>query len=179
MNEIQNPVLDAIKTRRSIRKYKSEQISDAELNTVLEAGTFAPTGNNRQDPMIVAVQNPEKIAALVRMNAAIMGEDTNPYYNAPTIVLVFVPLPEVNRNAVQDGSLVLGTMMLAAHSIGLASCWINREREMFATSEGKKMMEEFGVPEGYMGIGALALGYPSVHNPKALPRKENYFKIIK
>ncbi len=179
MNNIQNPVLDAIKTRRSIRKYKTEQISDSELATVLEAGTFAPTGNNRQDPIIVAVQNPEKIEALVRMNAEVMGVDTNPYYGAPTIVLVFVPLPEVNRNSVQDGSLVLGTMMLAAHSIGLASCWINREKEMFSTAEGKKLMAEFGVPDGYMGIGALSLGYPAIANPKALPRKADYFKIIK
>ncbi len=174
-----NPVLEAIKTRRSIRKYKKEQISDEELNQVLEAGTFAPTGKNQQDPFIVAVQNPDKIAELVKMNATIMGTDSNPYYDAPTIVLVFVPLPEANRNAVQDGSLVLGTMMLAAHSLGLASCWINREMEMFATQEGKQIMAEFGIPEGYMGVGALSLGYPAIPNPKALPRKENYFKVIK
>ncbi len=176
---MENPVLEAIRTRRSIRKYKKEQITDVELNQVLEAGTFAPTGNNRQDPVIVAVQNSDTIAKLVKMNAAIMGVDSNPYYGAPTIVLVFVPVPELNRNAVQDGSLVLGTMMLAAHSLGLASCWINREMEMFATSEGKQMMTEFGIPKGYMGVGALSLGYPAIPNPKALPRKENYFKVIK
>lgn len=176
---MENQVLEAIRTRRSIRKYKKEQITDIELNQVLEAGTFAPTGNNRQDPIIVAVQNSDTIAELVKMNAAIMGVDSNPYYGAPTIVLVFVPVPEANHNAVQDGSLVLGTMMLAAHSIGLASCWINREMEMFATAEGKQMMTEFDIPEGYMGIGALSLGYPAIPNPKALPRKENYFKIIK
>lgn len=174
-----NPVLEAIRTRRSIRKYKKEQITDVELKQVLEAGTFAPTGKNQQDPFIVAVQNLDTIAKLVKMNAAIMGMDSNPYYDAPTIVLVFVPVPESNRNAIQDGSLVLGTMMLAAHSLGLASCWINREMEMFATPEGKQMMTDFGIPEGYMGIGALSLGYPAIPNPKALPRKENYFKVIK
>lgn len=174
-----NIVTDAIKTRRSIRKYKAEQITDDELHTVLEAGTFAPTGHNKQDPYIVAVQNPELRGRLVKMNSEILGSDSDPYYGAPTIVLVFVPLPEVNYNAVQDGSLVLGTMMLAAHSIGLASCWINREREMFSTPEGERMMAEMGVPEGYMGLGALSLGYPSIPNPKALPRKENYYKVIK
>lgn len=174
-----NAVLEAIKTRRSIRKYKPEQITDEELVQVLDAGTFAPTGKNTQCPFIVAVQNPELKEELVRMNAEIMGTAGDPYYGAPTIVLVFVPTPEMNRNAVQDGSLVLGTMMLAAHSIGLASCWINREREMFSTAHGKALMTRLGVPEGYMGIGALSLGYPAIPNPKALPRKENYYKIVK
>ena len=176
---MENAVLDAIKGRRSIRKYKAEQITDDELQTVLEAGTYAPTGKNLQSPFIVAVQSPELVGRLVRMNAEIMGKEGNPYYGAPTIVLVFVPLPEINKNAVQDGSLVLGTMMLAAHSIGLASCWINREREMFSTPAGQSLMRELGVPEGYMGIGALSLGYSSIPLPKPLPRKENYYKVVK
>lgn len=174
-----NEVLDAIKTRRSIRKYRPEQVRDEELVQVLEAGTFAPTGKNTQCPYIVAVQNETIREELTRMNAEIMGTESDPYYGAPTIVLVFVPTPEMNRNAVQDGSLVLGTMMLAAHSLGLASCWINREREMFSTARGKEIMTELGVPEGYMGIGALSLGYPAIPNPKALPRKEDYYKIVK
>lgn len=174
-----NEVLRAIRSRRSIRRYRPEQIKDEELEAVLEAGAYAPTGKNRQDPLIVAVQNPDIIAQLVRMNAAIMGVESNPYYGAPTIVLVFVPKPEVNPNAVQDGSLVLGNMMLAAHAAGLASCWINREREMFDSPEGKKLMETFGIPADYMGIGALSLGYSAIPLPKPLPRKENYWKIIR
>ena len=176
---MENKVLDAIKTRRSIRKYRPEQIRDEELLTVLEAGTFAPTGKNRQDPFIVAVQNEELMRRLIRMNAEIMGTESNPYYDAPTIVLVFAPAVKDNKNSVQDGSLILGTMMLAAHSIGLASCWINREMEMFATGEGIEIMKELGIPEGYIGIGAISLGYSAIPNPKALPRKENYYKIVK
>lgn len=174
-----NQVIEAIKTRRSIRKYKSEQIKDEELAAVLEAGTFAPTGRNRQDPFIIAVQKPELLDRLVKMNADIMGTDQNPYYGAPTIVLVFAPEVSLNKNSVQDGSLILGTMMLAAHSVGLASCWINREMEMFATEEGRRLMCELGIPENYIGIGALSLGYSSIPLPKPLPRKENYYKIIK
>lgn len=177
--EMENKIIESIKTRRSIRKFLDRQVNDDELNTVLDAGTYAPTGKNSQDPIIIAVQNPEIRSELVRMNAGILGIDSDPYYNAPTIVLVFAPAPEDNRNSVPDGSLVLGTMMLAAHAIGLASCWINREREMFSTEEGKALMKTFGVPENYIGIGALALGYPAIPNPKALPRKENYYKIIK
>lgn len=174
-----NPVIEAIKTRRSIRKYKSEQIKDEELVTVLEAGTFAPTGRNKQEPFIIAVQKPEIIDRLVKMNAEIMGTDQNPYYGAPTIVLVFAPEVSLNKNSVQDGSLILGTMMLAAHSVGLASCWINREMEMFATEEGRSLMAELGIPDNYIGIGALSLGYSAIPLPKPLPRKENYYRIIK
>ncbi len=173
-----NIVLETIRTRRSIRKYGPEQVSGEQLRAVLEAGTYAPTGHNRQDPLIVAVQNPEINDRLRKMNAEIMGTDRDPYYGAPTIVLVFVPKREDNPNSVQDGSLVLGNMMLAAHSLGLASCWINREMEMFATPEGEKLKAELGVPQEYMGIGALSLGHPATALPNALPRKENYWKII-
>lgn len=174
-----NEVLKALHERRSVRKYKQEQITDEELLTVLEAGTYAPTGMGYQDPWIVAVQNPEIIAQLVRMNAEVMGVTSNPYYDAPTIVLVFGSNPDEWRNAVQDGSLVLGNMMLAAHSIGLGSCWINREREMFSTDEGKEIMKRLGLPEGLVGIGALSLGYPSAPARPAKPRKENYYRIVK
>lgn len=174
-----NEVLKALHERRSVRKYKQEQITDEELLTVLEAGTYAPTGMGYQDPWIVAVQNPEIIAQLVRMNAEVMGVTNNPYYDAPTIVLVFGSNPDEWRNAVQDGSLVLGNMMLAAHSIGLGSCWINREREMFSTDEGKEIMKRLGLPEGLVGIGALSLGYPSAPARPAKPRKENYYRIVK
>ena len=174
-----NEVLKALHERRSVRKYKQEQITDEELLTVLEAGTYAPTGMGYQDPWIVAVQNPEIITQLVRMNAEVMGVTSNPYYDAPTIVLVFGSNPDEWRNAVQDGSLVLGNMMLAAHSIGLGSCWINREREMFSTDEGKEIMKRLGLPEGLVGIGALSLGYPSAPPRPAKPRKENYYRIVK
>ncbi len=174
-----NAVIDAIKTRRSVRRYTSVQVSDDDLKAVLDAGTYAPTGHNAQDPLIVAVQNPDIIKRLSVLNARIMGKDGDPYYGAPTIILVFVPRPEQNPNSIQDGSLVLGNMMLAAHALGLGSCWINREREMSDTAEGKAIQAELGIPENYMGIGALSLGHPARPNPQALPRKENYWKIIK
>ena len=172
-----NSVLKAIHERRSCRKYKPEQITDEELHTVLEAGTYAPTGMGRQDPYIVAIQQKEMKEQIIRMNAEVMGSPTNPFYEAPTLILVFGPTNW--KNHIQDGSLVLGTMMLAAHSIGLASCWINREIEMFQTAQGKTLMKQMGLPEGIGGIGALALGYPAATAPQRKPRKENYFRIIK
>ena len=176
---MENEVIKALKTRRSVRSYKPEQITDEELRTVLEAGTWAPTAMGYQDPWIVAVQNPELLRRISRMNAAVWGRDIDPFYGAPTYVLVFASDPEKWKNGIPDGSLVLGNMMNAAHAIGLGSCWINREREMFATEEGKVLMRELGLPEGLIGIGALALGYPAAPPREPKPRKENYYRIIK
>ena len=169
--------LEIIRTRRSCRSYKSQQITDEQLNVVLEAGTYAPTSRGLQSPFIVAVQNDALKERLAKMNAEVMGVTTNPYYDAPTYVLVFVP--EDAPNGVQDASLVLENMMLAAHTQGLGSCWIHREREMFATEEGKELMREWGLPEGLVGIGALSLGYPDGEPSPAKPRKEGYARVIR
>lgn len=174
---MENEVLKAIRERRSIRRYEQEQIKDEELTAVLEAGTWAATGHGTQDPWIVAVQEKSLMERLVAMNAKVMGVNSNPYYGAPTIVLVFASADNGNRE--RDGSLVLGNMMLAAHSIGLASCWINREDAMFASEEGAAMMKEMGLPDGLVGIGALSLGYASSKPNTVKPRKENYYRIIK
>ncbi len=176
---IDNEILRCLRERRSVRAFQPRQISDDELQAVLEAGTFAPTGKNLQDPWIVAVQQPELVERLVKMNAAVMQTDSNPYYGAPTIVLVFASRPEAWPNGMADGSLVLGNMMNAAHAIGLGSCWINRERQMFDTDEGRQLMRQWGLPDGLMGEGALALGYPAQPLKEAKPRKEGYCRIIR
>lgn len=173
-----NEILKAIHERRSIRRFKAEQITDEELQTVLEAGTWAPTGMGYQDPFIIAVQNKELCDEIRRLNARVMGTESDPYYGAPTIVLVFGT--EKWYNHVKDCSLILGTMMLAAHSIGLGSCWINRCEEVFSNlPESASLREKLQVPEGYVGVGSLALGYPDGEPHKAKPRKEGYFRIIK
>lgn len=174
--DMQNDFLEIIKTRRSCRKYRTEQVSDAELSAVLEAGTYAPNGHGLQSPFIVAVQDSVLRSRLSAMNAGIMGVESDPYYGAPTLVLVFAPAG--NANAVKDGSCVLDNMMLAAHALGLGSCWINREDEMFATSEGRAMMAQWGLPDGLMGVGALSLGYPAGEPRPAKPRKEGYVRVV-
>ncbi len=174
---MENEVLKAIKERRSIRRFKPEQITDEELKTVLEAGTWAPTGKSTQAPFIVAVQNKEQRDMLAELNGEIMGVTSDPYYGAPTLVLVFAPAD--NSNNIKDGSLILGNMMLAAHSIGLASCWINRVDKMAERENIQALMKEWGLPEGLMGVGSLALGYASAHPHTVKPRKEDYFRIIK
>ena len=168
-----NTVLDALKNRRSIRQYKTEQITDEELNAVLEAGTYAPTGMNRQSPLMVVVQDAETIAKLSRMNAAVMGQtEGDPFYGAPTVVIVLAD--SENYNGFADGCLVMGNLMNAAYAIGLGSCWINRAREMFETEEGRAMLRGWGIDDKYTGVGNCILGYPDCPHPEARPRKENY-----
>lgn len=110
-----NEVLNAIKTRRSIRKYKAEQITDEQLDAILEAGTY-----------------------------------------------------------VEDGSLVMGNLMLAAHAVGVDSCWIHRAKEEFASPEGKALLKEWGLSENYVGIGHCILGYRDCEYSEAKERKADY-----
>jgi len=168
--------IEVLMTRRSVRKFKPEQITEAELLTVLEAGTYAPTGRNRQTPWIIAVQNPEEREAVSKLNAKIMGADTDPYYGAPTIILVVAPDDGFGQ---LNGAAVITNMVNAAFAAGLGSCWIHRPQQMFETEEGKAMLRRWGVPEDSMGIASIALGYADMETPAAPPRKEGYYRIIK
>ena len=167
-----NEVLNAIKTRRSIRKYKAEQITDEQLDAILEAGTYAATGMGKQSPVIVVVQKPELIAKLSKMNAAVMGTTSDPFYGAPTVLIVLAD-PE-RGTYVEDGSLVMGNLMLAAHAVGVDSCWIHRAKEEFESPEGKQILKDLGITGDYEGIGHCILGYADCEEPTAAPRKENY-----
>ena len=170
-----NEVLEIIKKRRSVRSYKQEAVPEELLDAVLEAGTFAPTGMNKQSPVIISVTSEKYRKELSRLNAEVLGKETDPYYGAPAIVLVLAN-PEIGT-FVEDASCVLENMMLAAHSLGLGSCWIHREREMFESPEGKELLSQWGITDPLTGIGALALGYPDGELPQPKPRKEGY--IIK
>ena len=170
--------MEVLKNRRSIRKYKQQQVSEAELKAVLEAGTYGATGRGTQSPFIVAVQNPETVKQLNRMNGAVMGNpDAEPYYGAPTVVLVFGS-PEATT-PFEDAMLVGANILNAAYAVGLGSCWIHRSRQMFETEEGKALLKAWNVPENCFGVASIALGYADCAHPEAKPRKENYYRIIK
>ena len=169
---IQNEILNAIASRRSCRAYKPEQITAEELEAVTTAGTWAATAMGRQSPVMVAVQDKETLAELSRLNAAVMGTDSDPMYGAPTILVV---LADAHANcAVQDGSLVMGNLMLAAASLGLGSCWINRAREEFDSAEGKALLKKWGIEGDWIGVGHCILGYPAAAPKPAAPRKPDY-----
>lgn len=161
-------------TRRSVRKYTDRQVEDEKLDKVLTAGLYAPTGMNNQAPVLVAVQDKETRDRLSRMNAAVMGASGDPFYGAPCVIVVLSD-PE-RMTWVEDGSLVLGNLMNAAHSLGLGSCWIHRAKECFDTPEGKALLRTWGVPETYRGVGNCILGY-AAEEPEAKPRKSG--RIIK
>lgn len=149
--------LKDLKERRSCRKFTKKQVEKEKLDLILEAGTYAPTGRNAQSPVIVAVRDPETVSELSKLNAEIMGADTDPFYGAPTVLVV---LADSTVNTYRDdGALVMGNLLNAAHAVGVDSCFIYRAREMFKTQKGKEFLKKWGLEEKYEGIGNCILGY--------------------
>ena len=167
-----NDFLTLIKTRRSIRAYKPDAVPADTLARVLEAGTYAPSAMGEQSATIVAVETKAYRDRLTKLNAAVIGRDVDPYYGAPVIVVVLGDGERANYLA--DGSCVLENLMLAAHAEGLGTVWVNREREIFDSPDGKALLRDWGLPETLRGVGAIALGYAAGPAPEAAPRKENY-----
>ncbi|GAA0828376.1 Nitroreductase [Bifidobacterium pullorum subsp. gallinarum] len=171
-----NDFLSLIKTRRAVRAYTDEPVPSDVLDAILEAGTYAPTGGGRQSPVIVAITNPEYRQEIARLNAEVIGNETDPYHGAPVVVLV---LADGSANTfVEDGSCVLENMMLAAHAFGLGTVWVHREREIFDGKKGKALLREWGLPETLRGVGAIALGYPAREPGRPAARKQDYIVRI-
>ncbi len=165
-------VLDMLLTRRSVRAYKPDPVPTALLEEVLRAGTYAPTGGGRQSPVLVAVTDKAARDEISRLNAAVMGKDTDPYYGAPVLVLALAD--PASSTWVEDASCALENMMLAAHALGLGSVWVHREREIFDSEAGKALLRAWGLPETLRGVGSIALGYASGPAPAPAPRKDGY-----
>lgn len=172
-------VLEKIKTRRSVRKFKPDMVPQDILDRIIEAGTWAASGKGRQSPIIIQVTNQEVRDKIAAANCRIGGweEGFDPFYGAPVILIVLAGRDSPHR--VYDGSLVMGNLMLAAHDLCLGSCWIHRAREEFETEEGSAFLRSLGITEAYEGIGHCALGYPEGELPKAPPRKENWVYYVK
>lgn len=169
---MENDFLTLIRTRRSIRAYRPDAVPADVLARVLEAGTYAPSAMGEQSATIVSVETKAYRDRLTKLNAAVIGKDVDPYYGAPVIVVVLGDGGSANYMA--DGSCVLENLMLAAHAEGLGSVWVNREREIFDSPDGKALLRDWGLPETLRGVGAIALGYAAGPAPEAAPRKENY-----
>ena len=168
-------------TRRSVRSYTDEVPPMEVIEEICKAGTYAPTGMNRQAPVIVAVTNREVRDRLSKLNAAVFGPDNDmdPFYGAP-VVLVVLADTTAARTWKEDGSLVMGNLLNAAHAKGLGSCWIHRAKEVFETEEGKAILKDAGIEnENLVGIGNCILGYTAGEYPEAAPRKDNYIYWIK
>ncbi len=170
MNEAMNNLL----TRRSVRKYTDQQVPDELLDQVLEAGLYAPTGMNTQNIIMVAVRDNQTRNYLANLNAAVMGRDGDPFYGAPCVIVVLGN--EEQYLAVENGSLVMGNLLNAAHAVGLGSCWIHRAKQVFESEEGKALLRKWGLPENLVGVGNCILGY-AAENPDPRPRLEG--RIVK
>ena len=167
-----NEVIKAMKERRSIRKFKAEMPPKADLEQIVEAGLYAANGRGKQAVITIAVTDKELRDKLSAVNNEIMGgpEGNDPFYGAPAILIVLAN-KEV-PTAPYDGSLVMGNLMLAAHSLGLGSIWIHRAKEEFEMPEYQKLLKDLGIEGEWDGIGHCAVGYIDGENPAAAPRND-------
>ena len=167
-----NPVLESLLTRRSVRSYKPDPVPKELLDQILEAGSYAPSGMGKQPVIVLAVTNKAVRDQLSRLNASIMGKDTDPFYGAPAVLVVLADRSRFTY--LYDGSLVMGNLMQAAHALGLGSCWIHRAKEEFELPEGTELLRSLGIEGDYEGIGHCIVGYAAGEEPTAAPRKEKF-----
>lgn len=181
-----NTTIKDIISRRSVKKYLDKEIPLELVEQIVKAGTYAPSGMNRQSPIIIAVTNKEMRNRISQLNLDIVINNnlktssghSDPFYGAPIVLMVLAKKDVGTR--IYDGSLVMENMMIAANSLGLGSCWIHRAKETFETEQGKQILKELGISDEYEGIGNCIIGYADKNALKPQsPRKENYVYWIK
>ena len=170
-------IFDIISTRASTKKYTNKMPDEKDIEKIIEAGLRAASGRNMQAPIILAVTNKEIRDKLSNDNAAIFGMQSDPFYNAPVVLVVLAK--KSAHTYVYDGSLTLGNMMLASHGLGLGSCWIHRAKEVFDKPEWKSFLKEIGIEDEVEGIGNLILGYPEGEFPEVKETKPDRVYYIK
>lgn len=171
--EIKMSTLDLIKSRRSVKKYNGKPVPQETIDKIAEAGTYAACGMGKQSPIIVCVTDKATRDELSKINAEVIGNPgIDPFYGAPAVLVVLADKSIPTH--VYDGSLVMGNMMLAAHELGVSSCWIHRAKETFERPEGKALLKKLGIEGEYEGIGNCIVGYADGPEPAAKPRKANY-----
>ena len=169
-------LLEKMRQRRSVRSFKPDMVPRELIDQVITAGTYAATGKNHQSPIIIAVTNKEIRDRFSKLNAQIMGSDMDPFYGAPVVLIVLAEKDWPTH--VHDGSLVMGNLMLAAHELGLGSCWIHRAKEEFEMEEGRELLKSLGITGEYEGVGHCVLGYVEGAYPEEKPRKENWVYYV-
>ena len=174
-----NDTLKVLEKRRSCRNFKPDMIPEETLEQIVRAGTYAPTGMGKQSPIILAMTNKELRDQLSEENRKIMGtpERMDSFYGAPVILVVLAN--KAVPTHVYDGSLVMGNLMNAAESLGVASIWVHRAKEEFESDFGKKILADLGIRGEYEGIGHYALGYAVESAKEADARKENYVYYVR
>ena len=170
-----NEVIRTIMERRSTRGFKPDPVPQELLEQVVQAGLYAPNGGGRQETLTLVIRDPALIARLSKMNAQYglwnIGREFDPLYGAPVVMVVFGR--KESETCVEDGSLIIGTMLLAAKSLGLDGIWVHRARQEFESGEGKELLKELGIPDEYRAVGHCLIGYAAEEAKPAAPRKEN------
>ena len=166
-----NAVMECILKRRSIRSFKAQMPKKEDIDQIIEAGLYAPSGHGAQSTIILAVTNKELRDRISKDNYRVVGREVNtdPFFGAPVILIVLADRSSSNR--AYDGSVVMENMMLAATSLGLGSIWINRAREEFETEEYRQLLKDLGIEGEWEGVGHCAVGYIEGEVPQAAPRK--------
>jgi len=167
-----NEIIKAMLERRSCRKFKPEMPEKEDLEQIINAGLYAANGRGKQATVTLVVTNKEARDKLAALNCKIGGwqEGFDPFYGAPAVLVVLADKTCIT--GVNDGSLVIGNMLLAAHSLGLGSIWIHRAKEEFETEDWKELLKTLGVEGEWEGVGHCAVGYADGGLPEAAPRKE-------
>lgn len=170
--------IETMITRRSTKGFDPERMPAQEvIDQITKAGTHAPTGMGKQSPVIVEITNKQVRDRLSTLNAEVLGAKIDPFYGAPVVLAVLAD--RSMPTYIYDGSLVMGNLLNAAHSLGIGSCWIHRAKEIFSTPEGKDMLKAWGIEGDYEGIGFCVLGYAVKAPSHPVPRKENYVVKVK
>ena len=174
-------MLEVIKNRRSCRQFKSTKIDEKTIKEIIDAGLNAPSGMNRQTPIVIAIQDTEIRNKLAELNRSFASsrwpEGFDPFYGAPLILLV---IAHKDGLSVHDGSACIENMLLEATNQGLGSCWIHRAKEEIESKEGRELLKSTGLNfDDYIGVGHVIVGYKEDHaeiRPKEI--KEGRYYII-
>lgn len=170
-------VLQNILTRRSVRDFKAEQIKDEELDLILQAGIYAPSGMNKQSWQFTVVQNKEKVELLAKVTRETLGRDAGyNFYGPPTLIML--SNDKDNTNGLADCACALENVFLMANSLGIGSCWINQLKTICDEKEVREVLTSFGVPENHIVWGMASIGYPA-SKPKVHERKDGVIKFVK
>jgi nitroreductase len=152
-------MLDAIKNRRACRSFSNREVEESKIKEIVEAGLLAPSGMNRQTPIIIVIKDKKTRDQLMKLNAQIIGRDSDTFYGAPIVLLVAA---HKDGLSIHDGAAAIENMLLEATNQGLASCWIHRAKEELELIEGRKILSFTGLNfDDYVGVGHVIVGYPT------------------
>lgn len=154
-------MLEIFKSRRACRNFATKEVEQEKIDEIVKAGLLAPSGMNRQTPVIIVIKDKQTRDALMRLNNKCSGgrwpSDFDPFYHAPVILLV---VANKNGISVHDGSATIENMLLEATNQGLGSCWIHRAKEEIESTEGRELLSFTGLNfDEYVGIGHVIIGY--------------------